>query len=1717
MIDIKNKLGATIFSTPVNDGCIRRFTLMKEDYVSIRFNAKTPIVFSLGDGIDDEYGMFELVDLYKPTYNDGSYSYELRLDAYYWKWKNKIFKFTPEVGGQEAAWNLTDTLDVHLSILIRNLNALGYKYRGSTFQFSIDSTVQNSSKVLSYSNTNLIDALTMMAEAWECEWWITDNIIHFGRCEYGTPISFKIGDNVASMSRSDSNTDYATRLYVFGSTRNIPTDYRPVDESIVVNGVVQKRLMLPAGTPYIDSKPGMYQEEAVEKVVIFDEIYPRRVGTMSEVAAHPVPVKDENGNDTGQTVNIYQFKDLGILFSSKYILEGEDLKIVFQSGSLNGMEFGVAFNPNGEPDPLPNGSGNPDAQLWEITRNEDYGRFLPDDILKPENGDTYVLSGFNISLVSDQYVPAAEQELKAKGEEHIQKLKIDPSTYDCTMNCDYMYGINPVTGKQDDTYKKTFEIGDKVNLINDAFFETGNRQSRIIGYEYKLDKKYDSPVYTIGETPSYSRIGDIESKVDSLIYKGETYSGSGGAYIIGTNDSTLPTNRNVFSALRSLLTFIRRDIAETFSYITTFLAGIRIGNFISGMIGGRGARITPDGDIEARSLTLRDSLIVPKITFNCIDVISGDKANTFAFGSIKSVDTATRIAELDLLDGELGTLKSADICRGIFHNLEGGNKTDNSYDANGYLNYSGFSTSYFTPVEILVNEPGRMVFRYVLQSGTSIHPIKGMNFFAYGNFNDKSRQAITYENRYYTRRLKNVSTWVINPDKNIAMQDGLLEGLTINGVEMHGYGTYEENAYLIGPIIQFTPSQKEELKGQDAYSVILSTYEQAIVVDDDNNIIGGTVEELTVISGDNTVVTGEATVVTSINKLTSRIQAFKGKTELFYSPTYEEGAYMVTLNPIGCVAVIENGIVKITEIIDVDNISVGITVNCEGNAIFEKVFKITAVRNGQSPIVVDFTNGMINLACDASGNVVHGLPATTNLMMFYGTEQLALSELTLSPVTGITMSADKATGVITISSVASSVPDTTEINVTATAIRKGITHTRTIVLSLNKIKPGANGENAVIYDLNPSSATIKILADGSLVNSNISCGLSMYNGTEFANITSIPSGYSMKYSKDGGAYADFTPNQIIDATDIASRIIFRLLQDSTIVDEETVYVVKDGDIGQDGKDANILVPSVSQIGKKLNGVYEPEIFTVYHKSANGTAVNANIVCWGSDDGINYSVIDNAVDASSISIDVASEMAKYYVIRTYTKRADQVSDFSEPFILSTSVNVVSDGEAGVAGSAYRKWDGFEIGKTYRNDDGVVDLSKLEPEKVRYIDVILIKNSALQAGADVYIAKKFGGNNYWVGTNENDPRNEVFVGNESPHWIRANSMAPVFTNLIIANAALIDFGTIGAFIYQGDYMFSQHGVDGDGNDSTDYQYFNNETYPFKFNNTSVWSTTPPTSTVINVMPMDYKLYITDLYSIDEAYIASPVISYVPSFRVKILNTNTNWTIENDYALRYIYYKEGDSSPSSINFTNTDSTITLPANYANGRPSGFFIESYAVGSFDNILTIELVPNTFTPNFYINGKTGDVYGTRGVWTMRTPDVFKTVDMTSTTARIDLDVDIKKNINYNILIRSSTTDRSCRLPKATKDLVGMKLIIKLSTPDGTGAQTLAIYCNAPQYIHWRNRKNVLYARLTPDAFIELECLPILRDTYAWYIRNAGEFKTDSPTNQEAILYPVWI
>lgn len=795
-IDIKDISGAILLTTLINEGCKRKFTLMKEDYIMLKFSLENPIYFKLGSYVECNFGLFEVCDLQKPAFNTNTagYDYELRLDAYYWKWKNKIFKYTPETTGQEASWNLTAPLDVQAGIVLRNLKALGYTYKGQDFVFSIDSTVENKSQLMSYDNINILDACFEMAKKWDCECWVTENIIHFGRCEFGDPVNWEIGVNVEEMSRSDSQSTYATRIYAFGSTRNIPSNYRPVDETVVVNGVVQKRLMLPEGIPYIDAYPNMTTEEAVEQVVIFDEVYPRRTGIMSDVTTIEVTdkVENEDGTTTEEKWNAYRFRDTGVNFSEKYILPGQELRIRFASGLLNGLEFAVKFNPEGKPEKLEDGGWNPEAQLWEIVRNEDYGRPLPGDVLFPQDGDEYVLSGWDSTKITELgLVGAAEQELKEKTEKYAAKSKIDPSTYGCTMMSNDAY--------REDGVHNFYSIGQKVNLINKAYFENG-RQSRVIGFEFNLDYSFDSPVYTVGETAAYSRIGELEEKVESLTLKGQTYTGGGGSgvYVIGSHDSTPATDHNVYSALRSLIMFMRKDTEERTGFLLSLLGGTvikkyaKFGDFITGVQGGY---IGEDARAELEALVLRSSLSVPELRFNRQTYFEG--YNTISPGGglkIKSFianSDGSYTVTPDLEDGVPLGQKPDDILLGFWHD-----KSVTTGDFIGFrkIQYRITSADYDEKTFMMVPRPG---YEFV--------PHNEMRLGQTGNFTDKERQTYIIidvrDGNCCITLVDNANTWDPEPAQ-MKSWFGKKKGMTINGINCDRFSAVLQDIIMTGLIFQ---------------------------------------------------------------------------------------------------------------------------------------------------------------------------------------------------------------------------------------------------------------------------------------------------------------------------------------------------------------------------------------------------------------------------------------------------------------------------------------------------------------------------------------------------------------------------------------------------------------------------------------------------------------------------------------------------------------------------------------------------------------------------------------------------------------------------------------------------------------------------------------------------------------------------------------------------
>jgi hypothetical protein len=85
------------------------------------------------------------------------------------------------------------------------------------------------------------------------------------------------------------------------------------------------------------------------------------------------------------------------------------------------------------------------------------------------------------------------------------------------------------------------------------------------------------------------------------------------------------------------------------------------------------------------------------------------------------------------------------------------NDTESKIDENGFETVAGFSTSYFTPIEVLDSFGKR--FRYSLKPGTTQHPSKSMKFAVYGNFTDPARRSSAYATRTYKRYLKDVDTW----------------------------------------------------------------------------------------------------------------------------------------------------------------------------------------------------------------------------------------------------------------------------------------------------------------------------------------------------------------------------------------------------------------------------------------------------------------------------------------------------------------------------------------------------------------------------------------------------------------------------------------------------------------------------------------------------------------------------------------------------------------------------------------------------------------------------------------------------------------------------------------------------------------------------------------------------------------------------------------------
>lgn len=596
MIQIKRNNNVFFTLEDFGEGSKLSYQLMDHHYIILKFTTATPVYFEIGDSVEiPDFGYFELTSAYFPKHNDSDgYDYEMQMDAYYMSWKNKLCKYRPQHGANETSFNLTTTVGVHMNVILGNLKALGLTYNGK--EFSVDYTTYNNKAfdvqkrfLIEYGSISILDALNAICseDALNCEWWIDGSIIYLGYCEMEGQTTFEQDVNVLSMSYSESKSTYITRLYAFGSDRNIPKGYfTGADADVTTDGVATDYLMLPNKAVDSDgfyAKDGYLEnvnvvkndKQAIEGVVMFEDEYPRIECKVSRIKTYESTVENNDGTKTTQTFwQIGSMDSFSQSFEASWIKSNLTLGIKFTSGSLMGMEFDVSFKIIDK------------ENFFEIVANDTYGRTLPDSVMCPKEGDRFFLFNWDATKITDtDLIPTAQLSLFDRAKQYYQKTMISNSNFTCTMDGDKFYN--------DGTYDY-HPLGEQVKLINDMFAQVDAdgkhyRNSRIIGMEIPLDIPYDHPQYTVGEKAATSRLGKLEDKVDSIKVNGMQIGGTGsgnggGVYVIGMNDTTPASDSNVYSARRSRMEFVSRlqdNTAKgtiTWEKVQKFLQGILIGN-----------------------------------------------------------------------------------------------------------------------------------------------------------------------------------------------------------------------------------------------------------------------------------------------------------------------------------------------------------------------------------------------------------------------------------------------------------------------------------------------------------------------------------------------------------------------------------------------------------------------------------------------------------------------------------------------------------------------------------------------------------------------------------------------------------------------------------------------------------------------------------------------------------------------------------------------------------------------------------------------------------------------------------------------------------------------------------------------------------------------------------------------------------------------------------
>ena len=579
--------------------------------VSASFTHTEYVPLDVDDYIEVEGVRYKVKSRYRPKQkNTQTYEYSVKFYAPIHDAEDTLMLF--QEGGTTSEFSYDGGPREHLQLWIDNMNR-----RAGGNLWSIGTVITAENKVIDYRNVKCWDAAfgsNGIAATFETEMWADGYVINLCKAERGEVVELGYLHGLTNLAQEDNGeVKFFTRLFPLGSTRNIDaTKYG------------YSRLQLPSRKIYVDKNVDLYGVKEETEEAAFAEIYPKYVGTVSSVRT------EEKTSEEGRKYTVYYFKDNGMTWNPKdYGIPDLDYMLKFQTGELAGRGTDGSFQ----------AAWHEDTREWEIINvYPDETTQIPGGVIIPNPGDMYIPLNF---AMPQEYITAAEQAYKQAVDDFLNTYSFDPNKYTGTTDRNYIEKNNT-----------PLRIGWNVRLLSEQYFGStgGYKDTRITKVQRKLNDLCQATITCSDEVGSGWK-SSVDNSLNSLRYEVARQAEQYVYDVIRSFDEKTPSDKNIFSALKSLKTHLRKDAPDRTEFLMKLLGGIispflTSPDFVTGMMG---AGMSFYSDENGDSVGWIDKLYVrKKAIFQLLSIMETELAGaSFMFNASGARATITKVERID--------------------------------------------------------------------------------------------------------------------------------------------------------------------------------------------------------------------------------------------------------------------------------------------------------------------------------------------------------------------------------------------------------------------------------------------------------------------------------------------------------------------------------------------------------------------------------------------------------------------------------------------------------------------------------------------------------------------------------------------------------------------------------------------------------------------------------------------------------------------------------------------------------------------------------------------------------------------------------------------------------------------------------------------------------------------------------------------------------------